>query len=65
MILFEYVNRVMAWHQSRDRGASAVEYALLLTFVALVVIVGITAFGSRLNGMFNSVCQKLNSNVAC
>src|SRR5947207_3304122 len=34
--MFEIVNRVLAWHNSRnrDRGASAVEYALILFAIA-------------------------------
>jgi len=35
-----------------DSGASAVEYSLLLAFIALVIISAVTAFGSSVNGLF-------------
>jgi len=37
----------------KDRGATAVEYGLLVALVAVVLIVGVKAFGSYLNGIFN------------
>ena len=42
-----------------DRGATATEYALLVAFIALVIVVGVTAFGNQLNDFFNSLGQKV------
>jgi pilus assembly protein Flp/PilA len=38
-----------------DRGATAVEYGLLVGLIAVVIIVGVTAFGSQLSGLFTDV----------
>ena len=36
-----------------ERGATATEYALLVGFIALALIAGVTVFGTALNGVFN------------
>lgn len=38
-----------------EKGATATEYSLLVAFIALVIIVGVTAFGGALNTWFNSL----------
>lgn len=38
-----------------DRGATAVEYGLMVGFIALVIIAAVTAFGSSLKGLFDLV----------
>ena len=38
------------WSQ---RGASAVEYALLVSLIAAVIIFGVTAFGLKVAELFN------------
>ncbi len=40
---------------SKDRGATATEYALLVSFIAIVIIAGVTVFGNALSGFFNSL----------
>lgn len=39
----------------KDRGATATEYALLVAFIALAIIIGVTAFGTALNDFFDSL----------
>jgi pilus assembly protein Flp/PilA len=39
-----------------ERGASAVEYGLLIAGIAALIIVVIFAFGGVLNGVFNDTC---------
>jgi pilus assembly protein Flp/PilA len=38
-----------------DRGATAVEYGLLVGLIAVVIIVAVTALGGKLNGLFQSI----------
>jgi pilus assembly protein Flp/PilA len=38
-----------------EQGADAVEYALLVSLIAIAIIVTVTALGSKLNDVFNSV----------
>lgn len=42
-----------------DEGATAVEYGLLVSLIAVVIIVGVKAFGTYLNGLFNGLSAKL------
>ena len=38
-----------------ETGATAVEYALLVGLIAVVLIVGVGLFGTQLNAFFNSL----------
>jgi Flp pilus assembly pilin Flp len=42
--------------RSRDRGASAVEYALLATGVAMTILLAVLFFGGGVNDLFETVC---------
>jgi len=39
------------------RAATAVEYGLIITLVAVAVIAGVTALGTSVNGKFSSVSE--------
>jgi len=43
----------------KDRGATAVEYGLLVGLIALVIIVGVSALGGRLQAIFASLAAQL------
>lgn len=43
----------------KDRGATAVEYGLLVGLIAVVIILAVTALGTQLKAMFNSVVTGL------
>jgi Flp pilus assembly pilin Flp len=38
-----------------DRGATMVEYALIVSLIALVAAVGVAAFGTKLSDFFNAL----------
>jgi len=38
-----------------DRGATAVEYGLMVALIAIVIIAAVTLLGTRLSTLFNSV----------
>ena len=42
-----------------EEGQGLVEYGLVLTFVAVAAIVGLTALGSDINGFFEALPAKL------
>jgi Flp pilus assembly pilin Flp len=65
MILFEYVNRVLAWHESRDRGASAVEYTLILGMIVALVVGGIFFVGGKADKLMQDMCTALDSSKTC
>ncbi|WP_454777965.1 Flp family type IVb pilin [Georgenia muralis] len=43
----------------KERGATAVEYGLMVGLIAVAIIVAVTALGTRLDGLFESVTSKL------
>jgi pilus assembly protein Flp/PilA len=45
----------------QDRGASAVEYAILVAAIAAVVIVAVFALGSTVKDSFSTTCDKVAS----
>ncbi len=42
-----------------DRGATAIEYGLIASLIALAIITAVTAVGTNLNNTFNSVATNL------
>jgi pilus assembly protein Flp/PilA len=39
----------------KEKGATATEYAVLVAFIALIVIGGVTLFGNALNAWFTAL----------
>lgn len=46
---------------SSEKGATATEYSLLVAFIALLIIVGVTAFGGALNTWFSTLGSKVGT----
>jgi pilus assembly protein Flp/PilA len=44
-----------------ESGATAIEYGLIAALVAVAAIVGMTALGTSLNGIFTNVSSELNA----
>ena len=44
-----------------ERGATATEYGLLVAFIAIAIIVGVTAFGGALNTFFGRLGTKVGT----
>ncbi|RJN32463.1 Flp family type IVb pilin [Nesterenkonia natronophila] len=44
----------------KDRGATAVEYGLLVGLIAVVLIVGVGLFGGALNDYFSSLSDTVS-----
>lgn len=42
-----------------ERGATAIEYALIAVLLSIAVIVGATAIGNNLNSIFSNVASNL------
>ncbi len=40
---------------NEDRGATAVEYGLLVGLIAVVIITAVTLLGTKLNGLFGTI----------
>jgi pilus assembly protein Flp/PilA len=47
-------------HRDRsERGASAVEYGLLIAGIAAMIVVAVFAFGGGANGLFHGSCTDI------
>jgi pilus assembly protein Flp/PilA len=44
-----------------ERGASAVEYGLLVALIAVAIIVAVSLLGGKLSGVFNKTSSSLPS----
>lgn len=42
-----------------ESGATAIEYALIATLIGVVIIVGVTAVGTKLSTSFSNISAKL------
>lgn len=45
----------------KERGATATEYALLVGLIALVIVIGVGAFGTNLNNFFSNLASTVGS----
>ena len=43
----------------KERGATAVEYGLMVALIAVVIIAGVTLLGNNLQGMFNTIATTI------
>jgi len=62
--LTSMVSRKRGWLRraiKNEKGATSIEYALIVTFVALVIIVGVTALGTNLNTWFSTMGSKVGT----
>jgi pilus assembly protein Flp/PilA len=62
------VKKLMARLHSRTRrddGASAVEYALLVALIAVVIAAAVATLGTTLSGEFNDVNDCVASTATC
>jgi pilus assembly protein Flp/PilA len=48
-----------------ERGASAVEYGLLVAGIAAVIVVIVFAFGGRIENIFNNTCKAVGNGASC
>ena len=54
--MISFSKSVIRWLRLDDeRGVTAIEYGLIATLVALVIIAGVTLLGTGLNTMFNDI----------
>jgi pilus assembly protein Flp/PilA len=46
---------------SEDRGATAVEYALMVALIAIVIILAVTFLGQSVSGKFSQIGSGVNN----
>jgi pilus assembly protein Flp/PilA len=58
--MLEYIKIIMGAKVKRDEeGATAVEYGLMVSLIAVAIIVAVTALGTNLSTMFTSISTKV------
>ncbi|MET0773206.1 MAG: Flp family type IVb pilin [Candidatus Limnocylindrales bacterium] len=53
------INRLHASVRRDERGQGLAEYALILTFIAIVVIAAVAFFGGQVNTMLSNVGESI------
>ena len=59
--VFNYVRIRLVGMAKTERGASAVEYGLLVALIAVAIIVAVQLLGTGLKGVFNKTTASLPS----
>ena len=57
----EYLRIRLAAMAKSERGASAVEYGLLVALIAIIIIVAVSLLGSNLSAIFNKTANSIGS----
>jgi pilus assembly protein Flp/PilA len=53
------IARCQSTWATRDRGATAVEYGLMVALIAVAIIGAVTLLGGKISDMFNSVATSV------
>jgi pilus assembly protein Flp/PilA len=64
LLIYLYAKARALW-ATRDQGASAVEYGLLVAGIAAVIVAIVFAFGTKISDVFTSTCTAVNKGTAC
>ena len=55
----KYIAKFQARMATAERGATAVEYGLMVALIAIVIIVAVALLGGNLSGLFNKVATSV------
>jgi pilus assembly protein Flp/PilA len=53
------IAKLQALWATRERGATAVEYALMVALIAIAVVAAVTFLGNKIGNSFNNTGNKL------
>jgi pilus assembly protein Flp/PilA len=56
---YVYMMNFLTRPLERDDGATAVEYALMVSLIAAVIVIAVAALGTKLTTIFNGVVSSL------
>ena len=63
--MLDYLRIMLAARKDSERGASAVEYGLLIAGIAALIVVVVFAFGDALAGVFEDTCDSVAGAANC
>ena len=55
--MLAFWNKVSAWLADEEKGASMVEYALLVALIAVIAIVAVTTLGEEVSDTFTAIAD--------
>jgi pilus assembly protein Flp/PilA len=59
LLSYQYISAFLSSKASTERGASLVEYALLVALIAVVCIAAVTTLGERASSNFDSISDQI------
>jgi len=59
--MLDYLRIMLAARTNSERGASAVEYGLLIAGIAALIVVVVFAFGDNLKAVFEETCNSVTT----
>lgn len=57
----DFILRIMAWAKTRDDGASAVEYVLILAAIVGTIGAAVWVISTRSSGLISKACTGLGT----
>jgi pilus assembly protein Flp/PilA len=63
--MLDYLRIMLAARTNSERGASAVEYGLLIAGIAALVVVIVFAFGDNIRDIFEDTCKSVADSTTC
>ena len=63
--MLDYLRIMLAARKDSERGASAVEYGLLIAGIAALIVVIVFAFGDNISDIFNDTCDAVATGSGC
>ncbi len=61
-MLLKYYIMLDNWLKSEE-GQDVVEYAVLVIFIALIVLVGVGLFGQQMRNIYNQIANKVSAGL--
>jgi Flp pilus assembly pilin Flp len=62
-MLLNYYLLIKNWLQ-REEGQDVVEYAVLVIFIGLLILVGVGLFGDQMNDIYQAIAGRIASGLA-
>jgi pilus assembly protein Flp/PilA len=62
--MLSYLQRLVHGRRTDEKGASAVEYGLLVAAIAALIALVVFGFGSVVKGVFKDTCGKIGASSA-
>jgi pilus assembly protein Flp/PilA len=60
-VVLRIINKAVYFLTDNSRGATAVEYALMVALIAIAIVLAVTAFGLGLSGGFENSAEKIGT----